>query len=166
MANQTCHECGHEMAHDVRPMTINYKGRSATFDMPGLYCTSCSEGILSGKDRAIYDQNLNRLKAQADGLLLPEEIRRIRKILGLTQAEASAVLGGGPNAFHRYEGGAGLPSQAISNLLRLLAADPRGLEVLRHHDAKHEDVVANGTHVATRPGRRQRSRRRVLVPAG
>jgi HTH-type transcriptional regulator / antitoxin MqsA len=165
MTNQTCHECGYEMVHDVRPMTIVYKGQSATFDMPGLYCTSCSEGVLSGKDGAIYDQNLNRLKAQADGLLLPEQIRRIRKSLGLTQAEASAVLGGGPNAFHRYESGTGLPSQAISNLLRLLAADARGLELLRRHDARHEDVAADEAHIATRSGR-PRSRQPEMVSTG
>jgi HTH-type transcriptional regulator/antitoxin MqsA len=165
VTNQTCHECGHEMVHDVRPMTIVYKGQSATFDMPGLYCTSCSEGILSGKDGAIYDQNLNRLKAQAEGLLLPEEIRRIRKSLRLTQADASAVLGGGPNAFHRYESGTGLPSQAISNLLRLLAADARGLEVLRRHDAKHENVLADKPHIGARPGR-HRSRPRELISTG
>ena len=48
-----------------------------------------------------------------------------------TQAQASSVLGGGPNAFQKYESGIGLPSKAISNLLRVLAVDPRGLEILR-----------------------------------
>ena len=131
MDKQTCHECGHEMIQGSRPMTITYKGRSATFDMPGLYCVECGEGLLSGKDHAIPDRALNSLKAQAENLLLPEEIRRIRKKLGLTQSEASLILGGGPNAFNRYESGLGLPSKAISNLLRLLEANTNGLEMLR-----------------------------------
>ena len=87
METQTCHECGHELKQGTKPMTITYKGRSATFDMPGLYCFACGEGILSGKDHAISDRALNKLKAQAEDLLLPEDIRRISKKLRLTQHE-------------------------------------------------------------------------------
>jgi len=39
-------------------------------------------------------------------------------------------LGGGSNAFHKYEKGDVLPTQAISNLLRVLEAMPIGLEIL------------------------------------
>ena len=48
---------------------------------------------------------LNRLKARTEGLLEPEEIRRIRKKLGLTQAAAGELIGGGPRAFQKYETG-------------------------------------------------------------
>src|SRR4051812_41498565 len=122
MANRICHDCGAEMVEAVRPKTIKYKGKTATFDLRGWYCTNCTESVFSGKDLVIYDQELNKLRAQAEGLLLPEDIRRIRKKLHLTQAEAGSLLGCGPNAFHKYETGLTLPSQAISNLLRLLSA--------------------------------------------
>ena len=35
MTNPTCPEAGQPMFRDVQPMTITYKGREATFDMPG-----------------------------------------------------------------------------------------------------------------------------------
>lgn len=78
---------------------------------------------------------LNRLKAEADGLPFPEEIKRIRIKLGLTQEEAGELIGGGPRAFQKYEAGALLPSLAISSALALLDHDPSGLKVLRARQA-------------------------------
>ena len=66
-----------------------------------------------------------------EGLLAPSEVRRVRKELGLTQKEAGLLLGGGRNAFQKYESAEVLTSQAISNLLRVLEKHPAALEVLR-----------------------------------
>lgn len=130
MDNPVCPVSGHPMVRDVRPMAISYKGRSTNVEMPGWYCDASGESIHSGDDMKISDRALNRLKAEVERLLLPEDIRRIRKRLGLTQKEASALIGGGPNAFQKYEAGDVLPSKAISNALRLLERDPAGLAVL------------------------------------
>lgn len=120
---------------EARPLTLNYKSLSVTFPMPGFYCVSCGEGIHSGKDMEVSDRNLNLLKAQAENLLLPVEVKRIRQKLRLNQEAAGQILGGGPKAFHKYEKGDILPSQAISNLLRVLEAMPKGLEVLQGRQA-------------------------------
>ncbi len=127
---QVCHECGASMTRGIRPMTIVYKGLSATFEMPGWYC-DCGEGVVTGKDMDVSDRQLNLLKAQAENLVLPQDVRRIRKALGLNQQEAGQVLGGGPSAFNKYEKGEVLPSKAISNLLRVLEAVPSALNYLR-----------------------------------
>ena len=132
---QICHKCGAAMSRDIRPMTVRYKGLSATFDMPGWYC-ECGEGTHSGKDMEASDRHLNLLKAQIENLTPPAEVRRIRKKLGLNQQAAGTLLGGGPNAFHKYESGEVLPSKAISNLLRVLEAMPEGLKVLRENGAE------------------------------
>lgn len=129
-AAPVCHECGGVMTRDVRPMTIHYKGLTATFDMPGWYC-ACGEGVVDGRDMDVSDRHLNLMKAQIENLTPPSEVRRIRKKLGLSQQTAGTLLGGGPNAFHKYESGEVLPSKAISNLLRVLEAMPEGLKVLR-----------------------------------
>ena len=129
---RSCPECGHCLVRDeARPFTIHYKGLSATFPMPGFYCARCGESVHTGKDMDVSDRNFNLLKAQAENLLSPTEVRRIRKKLRLNQEAAGQILGGGPNAFHKYEKGDVLPSQAISNLLRVLEALPNGLEVLQ-----------------------------------
>lgn len=56
--------------------------------------------------------------------LAPSEIREIRESLGLSQAEAGELLGGGPKAFSKYENGAVRPTAATANLLRLLRDNP------------------------------------------
>src|ERR1700722_5909369 len=98
-----CPITGAPMRRDPRPMTLTYKGRSLTFDMPGWYCTASDESVHTGADMKVSDRALNRLKAAAAGLPGPEEIPRIRKRLELTQEEAGEILGGGPRAFQKYE---------------------------------------------------------------
>ena len=55
----------------------------------------------------------------------------IRKRLGLTQAQAARLMGGGDNAFSKYERGEVTQSAAMNSVLLLLDAFPDGLEVLR-----------------------------------
>ncbi len=136
MTNPVCPETGAPMRRDVRPMTLTYKGESITFDMPGWYCDQSEESIHIGEDMKISDRMLNRLKARSEGLLEPEEIRRIRKKLRLTQEAAGLVIGGGPRAFQKYESGDLLPSRAISSALVLLDHDPKALTVLRGRQNK------------------------------
>jgi HTH-type transcriptional regulator/antitoxin MqsA len=115
------------MQRDARRMTLDYRGESVTFDMPGWYC---------GEDMKVSDRMLNRLKARGEGLLEPEEIRRIRKKLGLSQAAAGEMIGGGPRAFQKYEAGDLLPSRAITSALVLLDRDPSALHVLEARQRK------------------------------
>jgi HTH-type transcriptional regulator/antitoxin MqsA len=112
-------------------MTLQYKGQTMTFDMPGWYCDACNESIHTGDDMKVSDRMLNRLKARHEGLLEPEDIRRIRKKLRLGQAAAGTIIGGGPRAFQKYEAGDLLPSRAISSALVLLDHDPKALRVLQ-----------------------------------
>jgi len=124
------------MRRDVRPMTLSYKGESITFDMPGWYCDESEESVHTGADMKVSDRMLNRLKARAEGLLEPEEIRRTRKKLRLSQEAAGQMIGGGPRAFQKYESGDLLPSRAISSALILLDHDPKALTVLRTRQTK------------------------------
>ena len=62
--------------------------------------------------------------------LTAEEIVIIRESLGLTQAKAGTLLGGGPSAYAKYEAGAVKPAAAAANLLRLLKAHPEALATL------------------------------------
>jgi HTH-type transcriptional regulator/antitoxin MqsA len=130
MDNPICPETGALMQRGVRPLTLTYKGQSITVDMPGWYTDQSEEGILTGEDMKISDRALNKLKARTEGLLEPEEIKQIRKRLGLTQERAGEVIGGGTRAFQKYESGDLLPSRAISNALVLLDHDPAALSVL------------------------------------
>lgn len=131
MDSPVCPQTGKPMMRDERPMTLTYKEASATFDMPGWYCDESGESIHTGEDMKVSDRELNKLKARIEGVLDPTTIRRIRKKLGLTQKEAGRLIGGGPNAFQKYESGEILASHAISSALLLLDQSPDGLAVLR-----------------------------------
>jgi HTH-type transcriptional regulator/antitoxin MqsA len=124
-------ETGRPMIRDTRPMTLTYKGHSATVAMPGWYCTDTDESIHSGEDMKVSDAALRSLKTAADNLLDPQEIKRIRTKIGLTQREAGTIIGGGPNAFQKYEQGSVMPSKGISNFLRVLERHPEEIEELR-----------------------------------
>ena len=137
MNERICPETGAVMQRGVRPMTLAYKGRSIVIDMPGWYADDdVTDSIHSGEDMKVSDRALHRLKAQAEGLLEPAEVRRIRRKLHLSQREAGLVIGGGPNAFQKYEAGDVVVSNAISSALRMLDAYPDALAVLLAHRAE------------------------------
>lgn len=123
-------ETRERLTRDIRPFTITYQGHSKTFDMPGWYPAGEGEATFTDEDLKIYDKAIKELKAEAEHLLLPAEIRSIRKRLKLTQVQAGNILGGGKKAFQKYESGETLPSRAISNLLRVLSKEPSLLNVL------------------------------------
>ena len=127
----TCPETGKPMVRDTRPMTLTYKGQSTTIDMPGWYCHESGESIHTGEDMKNSDAALAALKIKVENLLSPEDVRRIRLKMGLTQRQAGALIGGGPNAFQKYEAGDVTVSKGISNFLRVLERHPEEIEELK-----------------------------------
>ena len=96
---------------------------------PGDYCTSCDEA----------ETYLNAVKAFRDKVdvqpLVPSEVKRIRKKLGLTQKQAGEIFGGGIRAFSQYERGESTQSKATDGLLRLLDLHPELLSEVWVRDA-------------------------------
>lgn len=119
------------MVRDTRPMTITYKGQSSTFDMPGWYSTKCDEAIHDPEDTKAYNAAIKELKIRVENLLPPKEVKRIRESFGLTQRDAGTIIGGGPNAFQKYESGENLVSKGMSNFLRILERHPEEVDELR-----------------------------------
>lgn len=70
-------------------------------------------------------------KRRAQGLLTAAEIREIREELGLSQADAAALFGGGANAFSKYERGEVIQSVPMDRLLRVVNAYPFVAATLR-----------------------------------
>ena len=127
----TCPETGKPMVRDTRPMTLAFKGHSITIDMPGWYCDDSGESIHTGEDMKVSDAALQALKIKVENLLSPEDVRRIRVKMGLTQRQAGTLIGGGPNAFQKYEAGEVTVSKGISNFLRMLERHPEEIEELK-----------------------------------
>jgi HTH-type transcriptional regulator/antitoxin MqsA len=119
------------MVRAMRPMTISYKGQSSTFDMPGWYCHESGEAIHTREDMKVSDAALKELRIKVENLLRPQEVRQLREKFGLTQREAGSIIGGGPNAFQKYEQGTVTVSKGLSNFLRVLDRHPEEIEELR-----------------------------------
>lgn len=118
---------GRTLRRGVRPLTVTYKGLSKTVDMPGWYPEDADDdddAVFVGSDMDASDAALRELKERMDRIPRPETVRRIREKLGLSQRKASALLGGGPNAFQKYESAEAEPSQAMGVLLFLLDQHP------------------------------------------
>jgi DNA-binding transcriptional regulator YiaG len=63
---------------------------------------------------------IDSTKARYMGLLLPEEVRKMRVQLGLTQKQMSELLQAGEKSYTRWESGWSRPSRMVNVLLRLL----------------------------------------------
>ena len=68
---------------------------------------------------------------RTDPSITPDEIREIRRGLGLSQVEAGELLGGGTRAFTKYEAGTVKPRASVVRLLRVLEANPDALASLK-----------------------------------
>ena len=121
---------------------VEYSGNKAKVDgLSGWRCENCGEVEFDAA-------SAKRYAAAGDALVLrhrakqSQEIRRIRRKLGLTQREAARLTGGGHNAFSRYERGEATPMPAVLNLFRLLNKHPKLLADLREtHPIRHRTKV-------------------------
>jgi HTH-type transcriptional regulator/antitoxin MqsA len=119
----------------TREMAFDYKNQTLTYDQPGLWCDDCGEALLEPSDKETTDPIIFDFMAKVDRRLTTGDIRRIRKKLGLTQMQAGEIIGGGANAFHRYETGKAYPAKGSENFLRLLDRHPRLVSELMPEEA-------------------------------
>jgi HTH-type transcriptional regulator/antitoxin MqsA len=93
-------------------------------------CDTC------GADPVLVDQikrNQIRIadaRRACDGLLSADEIRHVRELMNISQAQAALILGGGANAFSKYERGEVAQSVAMDRLLRLVRDIPGAIHLL------------------------------------
>lgn len=130
-----CMSCGSKgmVREENRTEIVSHNGKSVTLTgLSGWFCPVCNDGWFD-------DESSARLSAAGDALVLKareqrqEEVRRIRKKLRLSQKEAAAIFGGGPNAFSLYERGKIVPHTSTQKLLRLLDRHPELMKEVRSH---------------------------------
>lgn len=118
----------------VKRARFEYRGHLLEYDQEGAWCGACGEGIVTGKEAASAESQLDGFMARVDREEAAE-LACIRKKLGLTQKEAAIIAGGGHNAFSRYERGEARPVAAVVNLFRLLDRHPELLKELKKQKA-------------------------------
>ena len=132
MKHQACANCGARANVPFKGETfrIAHKGLSAEVKaLSGSRCSTCGETEFDKKSAKRYAAAGDKLVLQARAAER-SEIRRIRRKLGLSQAMAAKLTGGGHNAFSRYERGEAAPLPAIVNLFKLLDRHPDLLKEL------------------------------------
>lgn len=137
-------ESGLPLTRGMRDRVITYKGRETTVQMPGWYRDGSDESVHSKDDLRVSDLALVTLKAEAQHVMTPAQVREARQALGLSQAEAGRIIGGGPRAFQKYESGETMTSRAMTNVLQLLVDHPEHLESIRARVALAEEGLTRG----------------------
>lgn len=103
---------------------IPYKNKKLNISMAFTECQECGYDFVPAEQIKLNDLAVVAAKRANDGLLTPEQVLQTRLKLGLTQAQAAEVFGGGRNAFSKYERGEIAQSEAMDKLLKICAAYP------------------------------------------
>lgn len=122
---QICPICGEGHLHErvVQEMT-EYKGRTGETPLYFSECDVCGSEQSNAAQTRANKRAMIAFKKQVDGLLTGTEVRAIRERLGINQAEAARVFGGGPVAFSKYENDDVMQSEAMDKLLRVASEVP------------------------------------------
>ncbi len=128
LASGQCPVCG------SRNSLVHFEGESLPIkvgklsdianELAGDRCNSCDEVFFD-------DFSAQKFADAGDALVVKArkaegaKLRKARLTLGLSQAEAGLLAGGGHNGFSRYENGLALPVPAVSNLFQLLQKHPQ-----------------------------------------
>lgn len=122
---QICPICGEGHLHErvVQEMT-EYKGHTGETALHFSECDACGSEQADAAQTRANKRAMIAFKKQVDGLLTGAEVRAVRERLGINQAEAARVFGGGPVAFSKYENDDVMQSEAMDKLLRLAADVP------------------------------------------
>ena len=111
--------------------TYQYKGQMFSLsDIEYSVCRECGFDLVLPRQTRRNEARVRDEHRRIDGLLTGGQIKAIRKRLGLTQSQAARVMGGGDNAFSKYERGEITQSAAMNAVLLLLDAFPDGLKTL------------------------------------
>lgn len=127
-----CPVCEEGALDEVRKdLDFEYKGEVRTISNQLIYeCHTCGESLQNKKDRRTLEKLLTDSRRTIDGLLTSRQIRRIRKIFGMTQSDFAAALKVGEKNFARYESGQSMQGRTTDSLLRILERYPHAIRVL------------------------------------
>lgn len=116
--------------HITKDEVFTYKGESFIVEDYTIYhCQECGLEVVAEESNLKSDAALEEMMKEVDLRYTSDEIVEIRKNLGKTQKEMSAIFGGGVNSFAKYESGDTRPSVCMSKLLK--AANVFGDELLK-----------------------------------
>ena len=128
-----CLQCddGTELELKIKDVTVQANGVNRVVpEVAGWHCPKCGE--IEFVDQDSSERHMAAMNSVWEGARAGESVslRSIRKKLGLKQAEAGRLFGGGVSAFSDYERGKTQPHKSTVLLLKLLDRHPELLKEL------------------------------------
>lgn len=124
-SNDFCPICGvGSLKHHIGKNRVEYKDKSTELDTQYSVCSDCGSEQANANQLRANKRAMLAFRKKVDGLLTGVEVRDVRVRLGLKQAQAAAIFGGGPVAFSKYESDTVVQSEAMDKLLRVAIAVP------------------------------------------
>lgn len=111
--------------------TVTYKSIIRELSTDYCECDTCGVDMTLPQQTRDNKRRMVAFKKEVDGMLTGAEVRALRERLGLTQAEAAKVFGGGVVAFSKYENDDVTQSEAMDKLMRLADRFPDVYQALR-----------------------------------
>jgi len=124
MATMNCAVCDGKTKKVNEIRIGKYRSDSVKVKSEFYRCTDCEETFFTPEQARLHTRAVKNEIRKRDGLLVPEEIVRIRKKLGLTQGELEQLLGTGDKVVVRWESGKVIQGKGHDNVLRLLDRAP------------------------------------------
>jgi HTH-type transcriptional regulator/antitoxin MqsA len=134
-AKRFCLQCDEDhvvsyLEHGARDLSFTKNGRTHTVaQVLGWHCPVCGDCQFDAREGERYCAAMDAFSAQVDADVAAA-LRSTRKKLGLRQAEAGRLFGGGSSAFSEYERGKTQPHKSTVLLFRLLDKHPELLAEL------------------------------------
>ena len=123
-------ETGATLLYGQRPFVVTapwFPDYSEVIDsVPGWYATESDQDVVfDSSGLAIIGEAQRRMREAFKEFLVS-----LRSRHDLSQRDAGLIIGGGPNAFQKYEAGTIVPRGAMGKLLSVLARHPEEVEKL------------------------------------
>lgn len=122
-------EQGHLVAIEDTNDT-EYRGVTRRLPLHYSECDVCGSETATPEQTRYNKRAMTAFKKEVDGLLTGQQIVALRKRLGLTQAQAAKLFGGGPVAFSKYEKDDVTQSESMDKLLRMADKIPAVMPML------------------------------------
>jgi HTH-type transcriptional regulator/antitoxin MqsA len=120
MSHEFCPICGEGCLSEQKTTNeVAYKGQTAVLDSFFAVCDVCGVEQADASHLRKNKRQMIAFRKQVEGLLSGAEVTALRERLGITQAQAAEIFGGGPTAFSKYESDDVAQSEAMDKLLRL-----------------------------------------------
>jgi HTH-type transcriptional regulator / antitoxin MqsA len=133
IGKKCCLQCddGMLLKHGKHDLSFVYRERVLTVpQVSGWHCPVCCECEFDDGEGKRYSDAVDAFVAAVDREIA-NSLRATRKKLGLRQAEAGKLFGGGASAFSEYERGKTQPHKSTVLLLKLLDKHPELLDEVR-----------------------------------